>query len=335
MLRFERLETLWLQLIAGQRWILLTVPAVAGIVWMSPALGVATGVIVLHIAARGRSARGERLEMAGAIRQNLEVALEFGPLVRSEHAELSGRLDVVHATLDGIVTAQARLEARLDETITGILEGFHQTESLDALYRMLQPPTPIPPTRSWVMSPDLLRHLAQTVRSYEPQTVIEAGSGVSTAVIALALKRAGSGRIIALEHLEWAKESTDRLLHDWGVTEHGEVRLAPLEDYVVDGETFQWYALAAVPGGEFDFILIDGPPGSTNHLARYPAGRVLLQRMSVSGRAVLDDTNRKDELEVVKRWQREIEGLAMTRLKMEKGAIELKWKSAPEKPSAE
>jgi predicted O-methyltransferase YrrM len=320
----DSLESRWLRAIAGRRLAVLTGAVLIGIVWMSPAVGIATAVIVLHIVSHGGAAQIERLEVLTALRQEVKATSHL----RAAQDAQNNQLTVVQSSIDGLVSEQRALQRQLDQALVEINEVFHQTESLVALYVTLKPPTAIPSTRSWVMSPDLLRHLAQTVRDKRPQIVLEAGSGVSTAVIALALKQNGSGRVVALEHLGWAKAETEKLLGEWGVTDYAEVRLAPLEDWVLECETYKWYAPSSVPDGEFDLIIVDGPPGSTNRMARYPAGKALLRKMSSSGCAILDDTNRADEVETVQRWKREIDGLDAKRLRMEKGAIELRWNTA-------
>ncbi len=227
-----------------------------------------------------------------------------------------------HARAEDLRGDVALLSGRVDEV-------FHQAECLAALYRVLDPPAPLPPTRIWAMSPDVLRHLAMHVLEQRPRTIVECGSGTSTAVMALALQRSGTGgRVVALEHLDWARDATVRLLEQWGVAEHAEVRLAPLETYEFAGDTFQWYARSSLPEGPFDLVVVDGPPSSINPLSRYPAGEMLIRHLTPEGRALLDDHARPDERKTARRWLSEIEGLTSRKVRAEKGALELFWDTA-------
>jgi len=59
--------------------------------------------------------------------------------------------------LDVILSKQDTADVRLTAILVRVDEAFRQAEALIALYRLLDAPAPVPPTRSWAMSPDLLR----------------------------------------------------------------------------------------------------------------------------------------------------------------------------------
>ena len=82
---------------------------------------------------------------------------------------------------------------------------------------------------------------------------------------------------------------------------------APLVDVTLpDGSTSPWYDLAKLPDiGEIDVLLVDGPIGAIAEQARYPAFPLLADRLADGGLVVLDDTNRPEEQEVVRRWLEE------------------------------
>ena len=54
-----------------------------------------------------------------------------------------------------------------------------------------------------------------------------------------------------------------------------------------------------------DLVFVDGPPGTTGPLARYPALPVLRDRCAPGARFILDDAARPDERTIINRWTRE------------------------------
>lgn len=58
--------------------------------------------------------------------------------------------------------------------------AYRQTEAFIQLTQLLDFKAPIPSTRSWAASPDLLLTIAETITKYRPGLVVELGSGVST-----------------------------------------------------------------------------------------------------------------------------------------------------------
>ena len=170
-------------------------------------------------------------------------------------------------------------------------QDFRQLEALVSLHEMLDLKAALPPTRGWAASPDLLLTLTSLVRKHKPKLVVELGSGASTII----LSRAGAVEIVAIEHdLEYLK-STQELL-----TEHqvSNVKLihAPLIQKEILEESFMWYDSSKLQDlKEIDFLFIDGPPGSKNDAARFPAFPVLGSKLSKNAVVVIDDTKRSGE----------------------------------------
>jgi hypothetical protein len=79
---------------------------------------------------------------------------------------------------------------------------------------------------------------------------------------------------------------------------------------VLDGRSFPWYDTDAVADlHAVDLLLIDGPPEKTGPDARYPAMRVLEDRLADAATVVFDDAHRHDEQIALRRWMETIEGL--------------------------
>ncbi len=201
---------------------------------------------------------------------------------------------------------------------------FQQIEALTSLYYALRPRHPLPATRVWAASPDLLWYLCRTVRESGVRQVLECGSGVSTLVIAYALQEQGEGRVCALEHDEAYARSTRDLLRQHQLQAWAEVVHAPLRPVELHGDMWPWYDTTAVPQQSFDLIFVDGPPGATRDHARFPAVPLLRDRLADDGTIVLDDYSRPDEADIGRRWLEHYPELAGETLPHEKGTLVLR-----------
>lgn len=198
---------------------------------------------------------------------------------------------------------------------------FAQVEALLWLRDALRLEHPLPPTRGWAASPDLLLEVVRYIEEHRPGIVVELGSGVSSIVIAASLRRWGPGRLVSIDHDETYATRTRLELSRQGLSSTAVVLQAPLGDVIIQGQAWPWYELEenAVPNG-IALLFVDGPPGPTGRLARYPALPVLFDRLGGSAAVILDDGARPDEREVVDRWQREFPAFEAVELPVEKGA---------------
>lgn len=205
---------------------------------------------------------------------------------------------------------------------------YRQIEALQYLYRELTIQQPLPPLRGYAASPDFLREVVRTVRKSRPQCAVELGSGASTIVTARALELNRSGHLYSIEHdPEYAAKTRD-LLREHGLQSWVTVVHAPLTEYVIHGETYRWYSLENLPEVAIDMLVIDGPPAMTQKHARYPALPMLRARLSEQGVAIVDDTSRREDAEVVARWSREYPELVFTARDCEKGCVRIESVSA-------
>ncbi|MEU4241642.1 class I SAM-dependent methyltransferase [Actinoplanes sp. NPDC026619] len=187
-----------------------------------------------------------------------------------------------------------------------------QTGEVEALVQLFQgftPRAPMPSSGGFALNPTDLLDLLHLIQVRRPKLVLELGSGTSTVWIAYALEKAG-GRLVSLDHDPGYAEKTRIALAAHGLTEVAEVRDAPLRPVVLDGRTFPYYDTTAVADLRgVDLLLIDGPPEKTGKDARYPAMRVLEDRLADNATVVFDDAHRQDEAEALRKWVETIEGL--------------------------
>src|SRR5699024_2695244 len=122
------------------------------------------------------------------------------------------------------------------------------------------------------------------------------------------LKKNKTGRFLSFEHNHSYFEKTKRLLEECELTEYVDLIYAPLEEVVLENESYRWYSLPydlidhMVGKGELDILLIDGPPAATNKQARYPALPMLRKYCNEETVILLDDAAREEEKEILDRW---------------------------------
>ncbi|MFV1974452.1 MAG: class I SAM-dependent methyltransferase [Candidatus Scalindua sp.] len=215
-------------------------------------------------------------------------------------------------------TEDLRLEIIKNEMVS----QTHQVEALFSIHAFIKPVLPLPKTMGFAASPDFLSLIIETIIKNKPNLVFEAGSGVSTLITAYCLKRIGKGKIISLEHdKKYALESAS-LIASHGLEGFVEIIHAPLIDIELNGVTWKWYDIQGINiDMPIDILVVDGPPRSTQSLARYPALPILKDKLGNEFRILLDDAQRKDEQKAVARWKDEYPGLDCKYLELQKGAF--------------
>ena len=220
----------------------------------------------------------------------------------------------------GVATAIAFMlaaELRWDITQTS-MHTARQVEALRWVKERLHLDRLQLPERGYAANPDFLSELVRIVDQHKPSLVLELGSGVSTVVLAARLR--GEGRVVSLDHeREYAQQTRDQLVyHDLEAT----VIDAPLAPVQIAGRAWEWYSLPDGLTG-VDMLVVDGPPGHTGPLARYPALPLLRPLLSPGAVICVDDGARADEREMVRMWLAEQPELSWRYIPTEAGMYEL------------
>ena len=216
-----------------------------------------------------------------------------------------------------------RSDAAVSRLKNEAVDDFRQLESLLQLVAIIRPDPPLPDTRNGAASPDFLKKIVELMAAQRPKLVVEAGSGVSTLVIGYYLKQLGAGRVVALEHDPVFANTAREWIRLHGLEAHASVVDTPLTPGAVAG--FTWYDVRqAQLGAQIELLIVDGPPATTGHLARYPALPALYSALSDDAVILLDDGLRADEALTAKRWTGEYPDFAAEFLHLEKGAWLLK-----------
>jgi predicted O-methyltransferase YrrM len=192
------------------------------------------------------------------------------------------------------------------------LVAYRQTEAFIQLMQLLDFKAPIPGTRSWAASPDLLLTISEIVKKYRPGLVVELGSGVST----LIASKSGARKIISIDNSEEFGGKTVALLKEHKVR-GAEIRIAALQPYA-NGST--WYDTSAIKDlKKIDLLIIDGPPGSKNPEARYPALAEFKEKLSAKAVIVIDDVHREGERKLAENFAKAMPNHQLVILDHEKG----------------
>jgi len=192
------------------------------------------------------------------------------------------------------------------------MTAYRQTQALIQLTQLLDFKSPIPPTRSWAASPDLLLTITEIVRKYRPGLVVELGSGVSTLVAA----KAGARKVVSIDNSDEFGGKTISLLKDHKVR-GVDVRIAPLQPYA---NGFTWYDTSMIKDlKKIDLLIIDGPPGSKNPEARYPALAEFKDKLSAKAVIIIDDVHREGERKLAEDFAKAMPNHQLVILDHEKG----------------
>jgi len=207
---------------------------------------------------------------------------------------------------------------------------FSQLEAYLQIQKLLDLRAPLNPTRGWAASPDFLIEVLKEILASQKKepVIVELGSGVSTVVLGYLLERYfPGGKLISLEHdYDFYLETSKQLrLHRLKPVS---LLFSPFKYYGLNGKSFRFYQLEALErelgGKKVDFLIVDGPPQTTQKLARYPALPLLKPYLSADFTLFLDDADRPDERQTSLMWKRELEIYSSREVPAEKGLLILK-----------
>ncbi|QLL23800.1 methyltransferase domain-containing protein [Actinobacteria bacterium IMCC25003] len=196
-------------------------------------------------------------------------------------------------------------------------ENYRQSEFYAQLIRLLDLSAPIPATRSWAASPDVLLTLLDLAKSAKPSRILDLGSGMSTLVLA---KSAPQATVISIDNSPEYAEKTQKLLASHGIS-NVEIRVAPLTPH---SSGVDWYELSQLHDvSNIDLLFIDGPPGSKNPKARYPAIAECIAKLSPRAVIVIDDAGRDGERDMAQEFAKALPSHTLEFLLHEKGTAVL------------
>lgn len=264
----------------------------------------------------------KRFELLQILTDNLDAQTEaFGSIreIRAAIAEPDGEMRTIQTEVE-------RLHARYDAEKAAFLEflsderkmralsqmsmqwlkteSVREVEALNQLRLLLQVEEATPLLGGWAMDATAIHALVEMILADRPRRIVELGSGSSTVWIACALRKLGEGRVISYDHLPSYRDRTAATIDRLGLTSFAEVKLAELKEIDLAQGRFDWYDIdKSEIDGPIDILLIDGPPGGTGPMARFPALPVLKDMLAPGAVIIIDDANREGERGMIRLWQ--------------------------------
>ncbi|WP_240723244.1 class I SAM-dependent methyltransferase [Haloactinopolyspora alba] len=232
-----------------------------------------------------------RLEAADRHAETVDALRELrvGAAARAT-APVAGYVD--HAV--GAESAQVATSPQLARSLAN--EQVREVEALLELFQRVRPIAPMPASERAATAPTGLLTVVDLVEREKPAVVVELGSGTSTAWIGSALRQAGSGRLVSLDHEPERAERTRATVGAHGLDALVTVR-------VVGAEALSTGAGEVMAGlDDVDMVVVgpDGVPGG----GRPPHG--LWARLTADALIVVDDS--ADDRGAA-RWKRDLPGL--------------------------
>jgi len=193
------------------------------------------------------------------------------------------------------------------------------------IFHVLAGGAPLPVPGGWAASTDLLGEVLRAAAAGQPQRVVELGSGLSTLVIAAALRAQARGHLISIDaEADYAAQTRQQLLRQ-GLSEWAEIRVAALRSQRLGDEQRPWYDLAELADlRDIDLLLVDGPPTALRADIRQPALPFFWERLSPGAIVLLDDAARPGERAIANAWRRQFPQAEFEYLHLEKGALRVR-----------
>jgi len=190
------------------------------------------------------------------------------------------------------------------------------------IFHTLAGGAPLPVPGGWAASTDLLGEVLRAIAADRPQRVVELGSGLSTLVIAAALRSNGLGHLVSIDAEGDYAAATRAQLQRQGLSDWAEIRIAPLKQLSFEDSTRPWYDTALLADlKEIDVLLIDGPPTLLRADIRYPALPYFWNRLNPGAIVLLDDAARPAERAIADIWRQRFPDGRFEYLRLEKGAL--------------
>lgn len=200
---------------------------------------------------------------------------------------------------DAIRTQQSKQTNKLN------IAMYSETQQVEALLQLLPTLKPrwlMPSLGRWAIDARAMLHLRQIIQDHQPRQILELGSGTSTVWLGYLAEQLGAS-VVSIDHDERFKQRTDYYLTKHQLTDVVSTVHAPLTQLRLNDVDYHWYDRKAFEGlQDIELLLIDGPVGTTNRWARYPALPVLWSQMADEAVVVLDDASRPEESEIVESW---------------------------------
>jgi|GEM_PF-912485 len=245
---------------------------------------------------------GDTESLAAAVRAICQARVSDAE--RAEIAEHAARLREFIAASQQQWASRAAPQSQIPAIAASDVEG--------SLRQWLS--SPELPWNGWSVTPAMASRLAGRLAEQRPQRVLEAGSGVSTALLARYAALTGA-EVVTLEHDPRFLRQTATLLERLALHRAVDLRLVALKPLGGHGGgQARWYK--PLPAGQFDMVFVDGPP---QQVGRGGTLAAVAGQLSAEGELWLHNGHRQHEQECLRAW-RETFQFDATLVEADKGA---------------
>ena len=168
----------------------------------------------------------------------------------------------------------------------------------------------------WQADEDYLIIIAKHILDKKPRIIVEAGSGLSTVVMARAMQVNNfEAKLTSMEHLPEYRERTLGWLKERNIGHYVNLKCFELTGV----PAFYRYNFRI---SRIDMMVVDGPPSNVHPMARYGAKR-LFKSLSPGASVFLDDLNRPGERAIHDIWGWELKNFKFTKVETKRGLLVL------------
>ena len=143
--------------------------------------------------------------------------------------------------------------------------------------------------------------LIDAVETQRPKSVIEVGSGTSTALFGALAHKYGF-EFLSLENHPGTVEYVEHIVEGTPFANKINIQVCDfVKRRTITGGAYYWYDVRLEESDKFDFVFVDGPMGRL--VGRNGAIPALYPHLTADFRLYLDDAQREHEAACVRQWQ--------------------------------
>jgi predicted O-methyltransferase YrrM len=228
---------------------------------------------------------------------------------------------------------QQELMNKIEKMISrGFERQTRDVEAIIGVYSFIdRPAIPLTLMQDYGVGPEFAHQLILEILKQNPKAILDIGSGLSSILSGLVLKKTGQGHVYSLEHSDIYADKTRQNIGLHGLEDWVTLIRAPLKTYDLKGKQWLWYDLEKLPKEvAYDLVIVDGPPGTIQNMARYPAFPLIFDRFNAGAVLMVDDADRPEDQQIISQWKAEYKDLEVTAMKTRKGLVILKKKQLPD-----
>ncbi len=252
-------------------------------------------------------------ELALLVDENklLHIKLKDTTNKMEEYHKLSNkRKDVINNNHSMIQKLETKIDTAIDKRMNILTDEIELYIALQNSIIHNMPPIHF---YNWTIKADFALLLSEKLKENRYDLIVEFGSGMSTILLGTLLKnKKYKTKLISFEHNKMYYDETLKKIRIYKLSKYIDLVYTPLTEYVYEKNKFLYYncnrKLNEIKHNFSNniksiMVIVDGPPGSTGNIARFPALTHILNIFSDKSIDIfLDDYKREQEKLVVEEW---------------------------------